>query len=151
MRKRCRGSPLRIYPWQCNLVLPVGEGAVIVMEILQNLRMSFCLIKYRFHITIMSEILYGGYKAHMGMFGISVITSNVKSDKKLVVVKSPEGQIETGIKKFGAMLGDEVEDWLRNSIESGKCSRKPQQYLPAVQCQRIYVPANSIYKKSRVK
>mgnify|MGYP000172905894 CR=1 FL=1 len=41
--------------------------------------------------------------------GAGSITSNVKSDKKLVVVKSPEGQIETGIKKFGAMLGDEVE------------------------------------------
>lgn len=37
------------------------------------------------------------------------ITSNVKSDKKLVVVKTEEGNIETGMKKFGAMVGDEVE------------------------------------------
>ena len=41
--------------------------------------------------------------------GAGSITSNVKSDKKLVVVKTPEGSIETGMKKFGAMLGDEVE------------------------------------------
>ena len=47
-----------------------------------------------------------GYKSHMGA---GSITSNVKSDKKLVVVKTPEGNIETGMKKFGAMLGDHVE------------------------------------------
>ena len=41
--------------------------------------------------------------------GAASITSNVKSDKKLVIVKTPEGEIETGLKKFGAMLGDEVE------------------------------------------
>ena len=41
--------------------------------------------------------------------GAGSITSNVKSDKKLVVVKTPEGNIETGMKKFGATLGDHVE------------------------------------------
>ena len=47
-----------------------------------------------------------GYKSHMGA---GSITSNVKSDKKLVVVKSENEAIETGLKKFGAMLGDNVE------------------------------------------
>ena len=47
-----------------------------------------------------------GYYSHMGA---GSITSNVRSDKKLVVVHAPEGGIETGIKKFGAMLGDYVE------------------------------------------
>lgn len=47
-----------------------------------------------------------GYKAHMGA---GSITSNVKSDKHLVKVHTPEGDIETGIKKFGAMIGDNVE------------------------------------------
>ena len=50
--------------------------------------------------------------------GAGSITSNVKSDKKLVVVKTPEGNIETGIKKFGAMLGDEVEVGSRICAES---------------------------------
>ena len=67
-----------------------------------------------------------GYKSHMGA---GSITSNVKSDKKLVVVKTPEGNIETGMKKFGAMLGDHVEVWMWNHSEPGKCSRTAYQYL----------------------
>ena len=47
-----------------------------------------------------------GYKSHMGA---GAITSNVKSDKKLVVVKNGDDFIETGLKKFGAMIGDNVE------------------------------------------
>ena len=48
-----------------------------------------------------------GYKSHMGA---GSICSNVKSDKKLVVVKDSDEKIgETGLKKFGAMLGDHVE------------------------------------------
>ena len=47
-----------------------------------------------------------GYKSHMGA---GSICSNVKSDKKLVVVKDGDEKIETGLKKFGAMLGDNVE------------------------------------------
>ena len=55
-----------------------------------------------------------GYKAHMGA---GSITSNVKSDKTLVVVKSAEENIETGLKKFGAMLGDCVENGNRKTYE----------------------------------
>ena len=47
-----------------------------------------------------------GYKAHMGA---GSITSNVKSDKKLVKVHAEDGDVETGMKKFGAMIGDGVE------------------------------------------
>ena len=47
-----------------------------------------------------------GYKAHMGA---GSITSNVKSDKKLITIKGPDGNIDTGIKKIGAFLGDNVE------------------------------------------
>ena len=46
-----------------------------------------------------------GYKAHMGA---GSITSNVKSDKKLITIKGPDGNIDTGIKKIGAFLGDNV-------------------------------------------
>ena len=84
-----------------------------------------------------------GYKAHMGA---GSITSNVKSDKKLVVVKSPEGQIETGIKKFGAMLGDEVEVGCGTVLNPGSVVGSHSNIYPLCSV-RGFVPANSIYKK----
>lgn len=60
------------------------------------------------------------------------ITSNVKSDKKLVVVKSADEQIETGLKKFGAMLGDEVEVGCNSVLNPGTVVRKKFQHLPAL-------------------
>lgn len=84
-----------------------------------------------------------GYKAHMGA---GSITSNVKSDKKLVVVKSPEGQIETGIKKFGAMLGDEVEVGCGTVLNPGSVVGSHSNIYP-LSSVRGFVPANSIYKK----
>ncbi len=68
--------------------------------------MSYCSIRCRCRITIMWETLFSGYKAHMGA---GSITSNVKSDKKPVVVKAGPVRIGPALKKFGAMLGDEVE------------------------------------------
>ena len=84
-----------------------------------------------------------GYKAHMGA---GSITSNVKSDKKLVVVKSPEGQIETGIKKFGAMLGDEVEVGCGSVLNPGTVIGSHSNIYP-LSSVRGFVPAHSIYKK----
>lgn len=84
-----------------------------------------------------------GYKSHMGA---GSITSNVKSDKKLVVVKSPEGQIETGIKKFGAMLGDEVEVGCGTVLNPGSVVGSHSNIYP-LSSVRGFVPANSIYKK----
>lgn len=84
-----------------------------------------------------------GYKAHMGA---GSITSNVKSDKKLVVVKTPEGNIETGIKKFGAMLGDEVEVGCGTVLNPGSVVGKQSNIYP-LSSVRGFVPANSIYKK----
>ena len=75
-----------------------------------------------------------GYKAHMGA---GSITSNVKSDKTLVVVKSAEENIETGLKKFGAMLGDCVEVGC-NSVKSGNGNRKTYERLSAFAGARIY-------------
>jgi bifunctional N-acetylglucosamine-1-phosphate-uridyltransferase/glucosamine-1-phosphate-acetyltransferase GlmU-like protein len=84
-----------------------------------------------------------GYKAHMGA---GSITSNVKSDKKLVVVKTPNGNIETGIKKFGAMLGDEVEVGCGTVLNPGSVVGKQSNIYP-LSSVRGFVPANSIYKK----
>ena len=57
-----------------------------------------------------------GYKSHMGA---GAVTSNVKSDKTLVVVKNKDEQIETGLKKFGAMVGDNVEVGCHSVLNPG--------------------------------
>ena len=85
-----------------------------------------------------------GYYAHMGA---GSITSNVRSDKKLVVVHAPEGEIETGIKKFGAMLGDHVECGCNSVLNPGTVVGRHSNIYPT-SCVRGVVPENSIYKNS---
>ncbi len=83
-----------------------------------------------------------GYKAHMGA---GSITSNVKSDKKLVVVKNGTEKIETGLKKFGAMIGDEVEVGCGTVLNPGTVIGKNSNIYPLSSVRKV-VPANSIYK-----
>lgn len=83
-----------------------------------------------------------GYKSHMGA---GSITSNVKSDKTLVVVKDKDEQIETGLKKFGAMLGDYVEVGCNSVLNPGTVIGRHSNVYPT-SCVRGVVPANSIYK-----
>ena len=83
-----------------------------------------------------------GYKSHMGA---GSITSNVKSDKTLVVVKNSEEEIETGLKKFGAMLGDFVEVGCNSVLNPGSVIGPHSNVYP-VSCVRGVVPADSIYK-----
>ena len=83
-----------------------------------------------------------GYKAHMGA---GSITSNVKSDKSLVVVKQPDAPLETGRKKVGAMLGDFAEVGCNSVLNPGTVVGRNAQIYP-VSCVRGVVPANSIYK-----
>ena len=83
-----------------------------------------------------------GYKAHMGA---GSITSNVKSDKTLVTVKDPDGPIETGRKKFGAMLGDFVEVGCNSVLNPGTVVGRHTNIYPT-SCVRGVIPANSIYK-----
>ena len=71
---------------------------------------------------------------------------NVKSDKKLVVVKAGEEKIETGMKKFGAMLGDEVEVGCGSVLNPGTVVGNHSNIYP-LSSVRGFVPANSIYKK----
>ena len=84
-----------------------------------------------------------GTHSHMGA---GSITSNVKSDKKLVVVKAGEEKIETGMKKFGAMLGDEVEVGCGSVLNPGTVVGNHSNIYP-LSSVRGFVPANSIYKK----
>lgn len=83
-----------------------------------------------------------GYKSHMGA---GAITSNVKADKTLVVVKDQDEQIATGLKKFGAMLGDYVEVGCNSVLNPGTVVGKESNIYPT-SCVRGVVPANSIYK-----
>ena len=83
-----------------------------------------------------------GYKSHMGA---GSITSNVKSDKTLVVVKDGKEEIKTGLKKFGAMLGNEVEVGCNSVLNPGTVVC-PNSNIYPVSCVRGVVPANSIYK-----
>ena len=85
-----------------------------------------------------------GYYAHMGA---GSITSNVRSDKKLVIVHAPEGDMETGIKKFGAMLGDQVECGCNCVCNPGTVVGRGSSIYPT-SCVRGVVPENSIYKNS---
>ena len=83
-----------------------------------------------------------GYKAHMGA---GSITSNVKSDKTLVVVKEPGAPHETGRKKFGAILGDNVEVGCNSVLNPGTVVCRRSNIYPT-SCVRGVVPADSIYK-----
>ena len=83
-----------------------------------------------------------GYKAHMGA---GSITSNVRSDKKLVVVKDENEKIETGLKKVGAMIGDGVEVGCGSILNPGSVVGKNTNIYP-LSSVRCVVPPNSIYK-----
>ncbi|SKC06841.1 transferase hexapeptide (six repeat-containing protein) [Lachnospiraceae bacterium] len=84
-----------------------------------------------------------GFYSHMGA---GSITSNVKSDKKPVVVKSRDGEkIETGLKKFGAMLGDHVEVGCNSVLNPGSVIGRNSNIYPLSRVRGV-VPANSIFK-----
>lgn len=87
-----------------------------------------------------------GYKSHMGA---GSITSNVKSDKTLVTVKDGDGRIETGRKKFGAILGDHVEVGCNSVLNPGTVIGRHTNVYP-LSCVRGVLPENSIYKTGGV-
>ena len=87
-----------------------------------------------------------GYKSHMGA---GSITSNVKSDKTNVVIKSKGETIETGIKKIGAMLGDYVEVGCNSVLNPGTVVGRNSNIYPT-SCVRGVVPADSIWKTGGV-
>ena len=78
--------------------------------------------------------------------GAGSITSNVKSDKKLVVVKKENEHIETGLKKFGAMIGDNVEVGCGSILNPGTVIGKNSNIYPLSSVRGV-ITENSIYKK----
>ena len=83
-----------------------------------------------------------GFKAHMGA---GSITSNVKSDKKLIVIKNENEKIETGMKKIGAMLGDNVEIGCGSVLNPGTIIGRNTNVYPLSSVRGV-VKENSIYK-----
>ncbi len=119
----------------------VGEGAVVGNSTELKNVILFNKVQVPHYNYVGDSIL--GYKAHMGA---GSITSNVKSDKKLVVIKTEEGNIETGMKKFGAMLGDEVEVGCGTVLNPGSVVGSRTNIYP-LSSVRGFVPADSIYKR----
>lgn len=118
----------------------VGEGAVVGNSTELKNVILFNKVQVPHYNYVGDSVL--GYKSHMGA---GSITSNVKSDKKLVVLKTPEGNIETGLKKFGAMLGDEVEVGCGTVLNPGSVVGGHTNIYP-LSSVRGYVPGGSIYK-----
>ena len=120
----------------------VGKGAVVGNSTELKNVILFNKVQVPHYNYVGDSIL--GYRAHMGA---GSITSNVKSDKTLVVVKSGEGNIETGLKKFGAMLGDNVEVGCNSVLNPGSVIGRETNIYPLSRV-RGYIPEKSIYKDS---
>ena len=119
----------------------VGDGCVVGNSVELKNCILFDGVQVPHYNYVGDSIL--GYKAHMGA---GSITSNVKSDKKLVKVHTPEGDIETGIKKFGAMIGDNVEVGCGSVLNPGTVIGRQSNIYPLSSVRGV-VPAHSIYKK----
>ena len=119
----------------------VGAGAVVGNSTELKNVILFDKVQVPHYNYVGDSIL--GYKAHMGA---GSITSNVKSDKLPVVVRDGETQVETGRKKVGAMLGDEVEVGCGSVLNPGTVVGRGSHIYP-LSSVRGTVPANSIYKR----
>ena len=118
----------------------VGEGCVVGNSVELKNVILFDGVQVPHYNYVGDSIL--GYKAHMGA---GSVTSNVKSDKTLVVVKNGGEQIPTGLKKFGAMLGDFVEVGCNSVLNPGTVIGRRSNVYPT-SCVRGVVPENSIWK-----
>ena len=121
----------------------VGENCVVGNSVELKNVILFDNVQVPHYNYVGDSIL--GYKSHMGA---GSLTSNVKSDKSLVVIHG-EQEIPTGIKKVGAMLGDCVEVGCNSVLNPGTVIGKNSNVYP-VSCVRGVVPANSIYKTGGV-
>ena len=118
----------------------VGEGAVVGNSTELKNAVLFNKVQVPHYNYVGDSIL--GYKAHMGA---GSITSNVKSDKTLVVVRDGKEEIATGRKKFGAMLGNNVDVGC-NSVLNPVTVICPESNVYPLSAVRGVVPAHSIYK-----
>ena len=118
----------------------VGKGAVVGNSTELKNVILFNKVQVPHYNYVGDSVL--GFCSHMGA---GSITSNVKSDKTLVVVKDGDSKLETGLKKMGAMLGDRVEVGCNSVLNPGTVIGRDSNIYPT-SCVRGVVPANSIYK-----
>lgn len=122
----------------------VGENCVVGNSVELKNVILFDNVQVPHYNYVGDSIL--GYKSHMGA---GSLTSNVKSDKTLVVVKDGTEQMPTGLKKFGAMLGDFVEVGCNSVLNPGTVIG-PHTNIYPTSCVRGVVPPNSIWKTGGV-
>lgn len=122
----------------------VGEGCVVGNSVELKNVILFDKVQVPHYNYVGDSIL--GYRSHMGA---GSITSNVKSDKALVVVHDGGEQIETGLKKMGAMLGDYVEVGCNSVLNPGTVIGRNSNIYP-LSCVRGVVPPDSIWKTGGV-
>lgn len=122
----------------------VGENCVVGNSVELKNVIIFDNVQVPHYNYVGDSIL--GFKSHMGA---GSLTSNVKSDKTLVVVKNGQEQMPTGLKKFGAMLGDFVEVGCNSVLNPGTVIGRHTNIYPT-SCVRGVVPANSIWKTGGV-
>ena len=120
----------------------VGENCVVGNSVELKNVILFDNVQVPHYNYVGDSIL--GYKSHMVA---GSLTSNVKSDKKLVVVKNGDEKIETGLKKFGAMVGDFVEVGCNSVLNPGTVVGRNSNVYPT-SCVRGVVPENSIWKNN---
>lgn len=120
----------------------VGEGAVVGNSTELKNVVLFNKVQVPHYNYVGDSVL--GFKSHMGA---GSICSNVKSDKKLVVVRDGDEKVETGIKKIGAMLGDHVEVGCGSVLNPGTVIGRNSNVYP-LSAVRGCVPAGCIYKKA---
>ncbi len=118
----------------------VGKGAVVGNSTELKNVVIFNSVQVPHYNYVGDSVL--GYKSHMGA---GSITSNVKSDKTLVVVKDGKEEIATGLKKFGAMLGDYVEVGCNSVLNPGTVVGRHTNIYPLSMVRGV-VAADSIYK-----
>ncbi len=118
----------------------VGKGAVVGNSTELKNVILFNQVQVPHYNYVGDSIL--GYKAHMGA---GSITSNIKSDKTLVIIKDSHLQNETGLKKVGAMLGDHVEIGCNSVLNPGTVIGRNSNVYPNTMVRGV-IPAHSIYK-----
>ena len=118
----------------------VGENCVVGNSVELKNVILFDNVQVPHYNYVGDSIL--GYRSHMGA---GSLTSNVKSDKTLVTVKAPGGPIPTGLKKFGAILGDFVEVGCNSVLNPGTVIC-PHSNIYPTSCVRGVVPPDSIFK-----
>lgn len=120
----------------------VGCGAVVGNSVELKNVVLFDKVQTPHYNYVGDSVL--GFRAHMGA---GSITSNVKSDRTPVVVKNGREQLETGLKKFGAILGDNVEVGCNSVLNPGTVIGRMSTVYPVTSVRGV-VPARSIVKAS---